>query len=448
MEKIWLLFAVNLGICAWGMRISSSPSMGVLAKSALNPVLIVWVFRLCCSVLYLISAGDEYVYHPRLVFYASTEDQVFSYLIFTIFSLFLAMGNALAERTARPAVATGFAPSRGLSAGPLFLISLSISASVVVYLVGAFGVRSFADLQTLTANRFVAYRESSLIIYMFMLPFLAFSAYCSKSRMRFRFLLCLTLTLMASLASGNRINIMAVGFAVGAALTFRGWHFPRLLWLAFPVLGPASAYSLYYLRGFKAYASVGEQVQQMGGWLDLITNPFEFHYHLSLTSIVTMALDEKIDRIPGEAIWAAVWLPVPRFIMPFKGESPSAAFSEVINPEIWYRFASQATLGLFGDVYLEFGLSFGCIIVLLVGFVWFRISMPQSRRAIEVQVLFTTGLLAATVLFVRSGTTQMAQIFWSCLALYMMMQGLRQILVQKSGGSGRKPSRLPQNAIS
>ncbi|MBU1315432.1 MAG: oligosaccharide repeat unit polymerase [Alphaproteobacteria bacterium] len=420
MESIWLLFAVNLVICAWGIRVSSSSSMGVLAESALNPVLILWIFHLCCNVLYAAYGNEHYVYHPRATFYAPAGDRLYSYVIFTLFSFALALGNTVAARASSPLGPSPYPQDRGLPALPLFLASLSISGFVVLYLIVVFNVRSTSDLQALTADRFVAYRESSLVIYLFMLPFLVFSAYCSKSKFRLGFFLCFALTFLAAMASGNRINILSLFFALGAALTLRGWRFPRRIWLAFPMLGLASAYSLYYLRGFKAYSSVDEQVQRSGGWVDLLVNPFEFHYHLSLTSIVTMGLDDKIDRIPGEAFWAALFLPVPRSIMPFKGLSPSAPYSEIINPDVWFRFASQTTLGVFGDVYLEFGLVAGSLVVFLLGWLWYRMSTPDPRRAIEVQAMVTTAMLALTILFVRAGITQMAQIFWSWLALRLM----------------------------
>jgi Protein of unknown function DUF70. len=427
MEYIWLLFAANVGICIWGFRISTSPAMGRLTKSALNPVLVIWIFLFCCALLYAVYAREGYVFHPRVSFYAPLSAQTFSYLVFTLFALAFAFGQAVASRT----VATGSPPlppkektPNGTNTGEAFFVSITVSGVVIAYVTVVFGVTTLSDIQELTADRFVRYRESPLIIYLFMLPYLAFAVYCVKAKSFGLFVVAFLLALAASVISGNRLNLLSLGFAVGVASTMRGKHIPRWLWLAYPCLGPASAISLYYLRGYNAYASVEDLVTASGGWIELLMNPFEFNYHQLLTSVVAMQLDERIPRIPGEAFWAALWLPVPRALMPLKSLSPSIPYSEIVNPEVWYRFSSQATLGVFGDVYLEFGLAAGCVVLFLLGFTWFRWSRPKPGRSVELQAMITTMMLAATIVFVRSGITQVGQLIWSALALYIVYRVL------------------------
>jgi len=393
---------------------------GYLAKSALNPVFVLATFSMINAILFYVNFDSEWIYHPRTTFHSSLGDRIAAFSIFTVYNVALTVGitfDYFLKRNYRNRIfnaVSSSVPSSRSEESVTTILFFGTCAIALLYITNQFGVISLGLIQRITSDRFNLLGGAISFVYLTMVLRVFFLFYCYYQNFNtLRFYIAFVIMIFLMLMTGVRLNLFAVLIVVGVILVSRGYKFHYLyLILAFPAVGVLSISLRFFLRAHTHMGSLSELIQSEGGWSEIFLNPLELHYYQTITSIITLNLDKTINRIPGEEIWAAITLPIPRIIFPIKGESASSIYSEVINPVTWASAKSQATLGVFGVTLLEMGLVIGVLFIFLTGIVYSRLTIVYANKRGLIPLMIIFNLIVSTVIYHRSGITQLGQLVW------------------------------------
>ncbi|MVF13937.1 hypothetical protein FT643_17495 [Ketobacter sp. MCCC 1A13808] len=393
---------------------------GYLAKSALNPVFVLATFSMINAILFYANFDIDWVQHPRITFYTNLSDRAAAFSIFTAYNVALTAGVAFdyflkRKNCCKPVEMKEPCLRSEASAATLLFFGTCIVALLYVY--SQFGILSVNLIQKITSDRFNILGSAIFFVYLTMVLRVFFLLYCYHQKFYApKFYIALFLMIFLMIMTGVRLNLFAVLIAIGLILTYRGRKFHYLLlMLAFPLVGTLSMFLRFFMRAHTHMNSMSELIQNEGGWSEIFLNPLELHYYQTLTSIITFDLSKRITRYPGEEVWVALTLPIPRSIFPLKGESASSVYSEVINPIAWVSAKSQATLGVFGVTLLEMGVVLGMVFIFLTGIAYSRLTLINANNRGIIPLITIFSLLVGTVIYHRSGITQFGQLVWPAL---------------------------------
>ncbi|WP_424934481.1 hypothetical protein [Amaricoccus macauensis] len=343
-----------------------------------------------------------------------------SYSIFTAFTFFFALGVLLGTETSR------------VSPRKLTIVEINQKKSVIIktsffllcfltlfILFFGFGIRTFSDLQRITSDRFNLLRELTIFLYLSTLVRISFFIYAISCRsMGILFWLAFCLTLFIMITTGARVNTLTLILILGLIAASRGIKVHWLWAVAVLPLGGAVSISMrYYFRAFTNSTSIMDLVESNGGWISIFINPFELHYFQTITSIVSLDIKSSISRYPFEELLGLATLPIPRSVFSLKPVSASIEYSELIAPEIWAQFKTQATIGLYGVTYIEMGTILGSVFLILFGFVFSRLVARFSQFQSLMGGAILCCLLVGVLILNRTGIIQMGQFLWPAIVL-------------------------------
>ena len=106
---------------------------------------------------------------------------------------------------------------------------------------------------------------------------------------------------------------------------------------------------------------------------------------LSVAEVISMAVENPgIPMPPFGGFVGAATFPIPRALLPWKPEQPTALFTAAVDPMRWRMTGSGLTVSGYGELFLEFG-DFAPVVALILGLAWGRLLRRCGER-------FSSGL--------------------------------------------------------
>lgn len=425
---ILALTLVNLLLAALLIRVSHLRNFGPLSGSALNGLNMIALLSFISALMFVLHFEHDWIYHPRITFSSYERDRLTAYAIFTTLNSSFLIGLLTAVFSQkRQAVHPAKHSLIQLTAGERKAISVVFWTTLLLcllFVLVVFNVRTFSDIQNLTSDRFNTVRAYSSWEYLTVLLRTLFFLYIvSVQRVTALSIVATALVLICMLVTGTRFNIIVIAIAILSRSVLMGrpisW---KWLFLTLPTVGLIAITLRYFLRAQSFGLTFPELVEMADGWGNILLNPFELHTHKSTTSLITLHFAKYVDRYIGEEFVGALLLPIPRSIIEWKPVSLSIEYSIFINPQNWAVSQSQATLGAFNVMYIEFGLPLGVPSIFICGFLFARHMISSFRVDTAYGLVSTFFYMSVPLIIYRSGITQIGQFIWpSLLALLLIL---------------------------
>lgn len=412
MEPFFLLI-LNLFLFLLVQGTADKFSKGAFHKSLLNPIFFIGFLQILSAVQFVTIFGEDVIEHPRFYFRATQSTALQAFFTFTMFNAALSIGICFGVRlrcAGRPLVA---AP-RPLPIAVLFWILILFSLGQYIF---ALKITSLSDLVMYTSSRFTSSQDAPLLGYLLSTLKVFSAAFILAVGRRQVVFGCFAL-IAVMLASGARLNVLAVLISIGVVAVLRGMTISRWWILLLPGFTLGSLTMRFLSRARLHFDDMGMFLTETGGITAHIMNPLEFGNHQVLAAFMSPNYASQIDRFPGESLLALLLLPVPREIAPFKGRSISSDFSEYIAPNLWADTQSQATGGVISELYLEFGMIAGSIICFIMGAIFAYAFKKALNSGSDIRKVITvTVLILCAFVFVRTGIVQFGMILWPTLCI-------------------------------
>jgi hypothetical protein len=303
----------------------------------------------------------------------------------------------------------------GSSITPRVVFGVVVCAGVYTL---SFLLRDIDSILSAEVSRQLYFKDNPLMHLVFLLALPAYALYLS-GRPNFDFYAWLWFFFLAFLllVSGSRGAIILLVLIACTNYTLKksplSW---RYLIVGIPIVVFGLVVVRYVFREAWRYDSIVQFLDASGGLLGVFFQSSE----VSLAEVLTMAVavDGKLNLFPFQGLLGLITYPIPRSIFEYKPLSASGYFTELVSPDRWEGARSEILVTGFGNVYLEFGLVFGAIIVFLMAWGWI-FAVRRCLAKGSVHATFYPFLLWLCYTFVRGDFFNMGSTVWAVLLVLL-----------------------------
>lgn len=406
--SLFVLFAL--------FRMVQMRRFGVVSLSVIDPVIFLFLLLLFFNIDFWILASDSSSMQMFEVSASESADEIsYAYLIFVVYCTAAAFGVFMGcGRRVKP---YSFYPRLFLGASPVPKVVFGLVVCAGLYTL-SFLLRDIDSILSAEVSRQLYFKENPLMHLVFLVALPAYSLYLS-GRPRFDFQAWLWFVFLAFLllVSGSRGAIILLALIACTNYTLKkaplSW---RYLVIGIPVVVVGLVVVRYVFREAWRYDSIGQFLDASGGLLGVFFQSSE----VSLAEVLTMAVavDGKLDLYPFQGLLGLLTYPVPRALFEYKPLSASGYFTELVSPGRWESARSEILVTGFGNVYLEFGLFLGAVVIFLMAWGWI-VAVRRCLAKGSVNAIFYPFLLWLCYAFMRGDFFNMGSTVWAVLLVVL-----------------------------
>ncbi|HHT0105262.1 TPA: oligosaccharide repeat unit polymerase [Raoultella planticola] len=198
--------------------------------------------------------------------------------------------------------------------------------------------------------------------------------------------------------------------------------------IALPIVGYLLTVLRYVFRESWRYSSMGEFVDDKGGYFQLFFNSVE----ISMAEVITTAVkfSSHISRFPLESLWAGIVFPIPRSIYEAKPVGGSSEFTNVMSPDKWFYTKSEIVVTGYGDLYLNLGFIFSGLLLFFVGIFWAHLIIKNISKGEQYNLYFVPVLMWLMYTFLRADIFNMMRWLWAFIIFNFIIYIINKIKIR------------------
>jgi len=235
--------------------------------------------------------------------------------------------------------------------------------------------------------------------------------------------LFLALVVVLLLPLGSRGALMYVFITVAVALCIVRFKMPVIfLYLSTPIVLLVLVFTLF-LRAHSD-ADTFQQYLEIHGSDVLLGGP---DYTLAEALIVGMQPD-VVPRYPFETLVGMIFAVVPRSLIPWKPEGPSAVFSRVADPERWEITKSEWVITGFINLKVELGVIGAAAAMTWLAWLWARYLKRSTGQDAPRYIVRSTLCIVMALIFIRGDMYGLALFLWPTAIVFGGFRAISRIV--------------------
>jgi hypothetical protein len=431
---IYLLFSLHLSLLVCLTALARRPLFGVVAQSAVNPMLVFSLVSFLFNLDFLVVYHDHTIDFIERVSSVSEDTIANAYFAYTCLFLgaVLGMVTVMASwrgptRDMRSGI-VDYSEQRSVSSAWLFGFSLLCYAAVRF---SSASVDDDLSYQVIARSNPAANVATSLTI-VTLIRFIAFQRRVFTSR---NVIVFATVLLGIGSAGGARtiplLGLLALCVAYASIRRLSAaWYI-----VAIPTLGVLLSFSAYWLRDNAGYGSFASFVAGKGGMINLFFAGEELSFAKVFSVLYELAPNIQIPPYHGLA--AALVAPIPRNIFDLKPLGPSAIFTQFVSPVRWEWTKSETLVTGYGELYWQLGLVGASVITCVFGAAWTWLCLRVANSSRIVLVAWLPLLIWSMYAFVRGDLFNVSLLLWPAFVVSLAHRGLARVLTALHSSSLR-----------
>ena len=431
LELFTLVWPLSLVAPVVLYALSLQPVFGKLRGSAAHPYNILGFFLTVVAFDFLdvytrvASGGTAWFARYTIASVGEIESGLFFFLLM---SGSIVVGLLTARSARRIDISPAHDPEIAARATTLVLLgSLAVTGYTTLVVV----TQSVAagSLFEVAGVRQIFFRENPLlqVFYATLVP--AFILFLSHNTHRIRFVAVLLLTVvLLTLPLGSRGSLfyLLIAVIVGVAMT-RARLPAGMLYFA----APAVLAILVYLRFLREQVtdSFSRYLEIRGS--ELLLEGADFS--LAEPLIIGMR-SGVVPRYPFETLVGSIFAVVPRGIIPWKPEGPSAVFTGLADPMRWALTKSEWLITGFVNLNAELGMVGAAVAMVVLAAIWAR-SLARTFSSTPNAIAGASFLAIVAYIFVRGDLYNVALFIWPSLFVYLGFRLAKKVLSRRRQSS-------------